>query len=186
MNCPKCGMFIPDGSQSCHYCGTSLAPQYPQAAYGQAPPMAAYPPPGYAQPGYPQPGYPQPAYGMPPMMPYPMMMPKPRTGTPVAGGVLVLIAGILGMIEGAMLGAAGSALFFIPGASGIIIACMAMILIFSIFALIGGIMAIQRKMFGLAVTGAILGMFCIGPVFISSVLSLIGLILIIVAKDEFP
>jgi hypothetical protein len=184
-------MFIPDGSATCHYCGSSVAPQYPAAQqypagpqyqqapaapYGYNPQMAAYPTAGY-----------QPAYGMPPpMMAYPMYpMMRPRTGTPTAAGVMLLIGGILGLMTPVFMLGLGSMLFFIPLYGSIFIVCFVLILIFAVFALIGGVMAMQRKSWALALIGAIFCMFCIGPIYISSILGLIGLILVVISKDEF-
>jgi len=114
---------------------------------------------------------------------------RPQTGKPIAGGVLLLIAGILGLLNIVITFAiAGSMLAFmavIPGAAAIIAVCLGIIALFSIFALVGGIVALRRRMWGLALVGGILGLFSIGPLFISSILSLVGLILIAISKEEF-
>jgi hypothetical protein len=65
--------------------------------------------------------------------------------------------------------------------SGLIYTCAALIIIFSIVSLIGGISAIQRKRFGLAAVGAILGIFTI----IGAIFSLIALFILIISKEEF-
>jgi len=70
------------------------------------------------------------------------------------------------------------------GLESILYVCGALIAIFSIFAILGGIMALQRKMWALALVGSILGIFSWGY-FISSILCLIGMILIAVSKNEF-
>ena len=57
--------------------------------------------------------------------------------------------------------------------------------ILSAFPILGGIVTLKRKFKGLALTGSIIGLFLIGPVFITSILSLIGLILILKTKKEF-
>ena len=132
----------------------------------------------------PPPPMPPPMYGMPP----PMMPMQERTGLPIAGGALLLIAGILGLIMWGWVMAAGAVLFGIPGmpvdVSGIVTICGAIGIIFSIFPLIGGIFAIQRKMWGLGVAGGVLGIFSLG-FFIGSILALIGLILVAVSRREF-
>ena len=56
--------------------------------------------------------------------------------------------------------------------------------VFGIIAILGGIFAIQRKHFAIALVGAIFGLIGIGFV-IGSVLGLIGLILIAVGRKEF-
>jgi hypothetical protein len=57
--------------------------------------------------------------------------------------------------------------------------------IISIFALVGGIVAVKRKAWGLAIVGGILGLFTIGPFFLGSIISLIGLILVAISRKEF-
>ena len=117
-----------------------------------------------------------------------MMPMQERTGLPIAGGALLLIAGILGLIMWGWVMAAGAVLFGIPGmpvdVSGIVTICGAIGIIFSILPLIGGIFAIQRKMWGLGVAGGVLGIFSLG-FFIGSILALIGLILVAVSRREF-
>ena len=55
----------------------------------------------------------------------------------------------------------------------------------SVFAILGGIMSIRRRMWGIALAGGILGLFTIGPIFLSSILALIAIILIATSKKEF-
>jgi len=58
-------------------------------------------------------------------------------------------------------------------------------IILSLFPILGGILAIQKKLWGGALAGSIIGLFTIGPAFLSSILSLICLILLIISKDQF-
>ena len=67
----------------------------------------------------------------------------------------------------------------------IFVICGSVSFFLSIFTVLGGIMAIKKQMWGLALTGGILGLFTIGPLFASSILSLIGLILVFISKKEF-
>jgi hypothetical protein len=68
---------------------------------------------------------------------------------------------------------------------GFFVICGAVIAILAIFPILGGIMALKKKMYGLALAGSIIGLLTIGPFFVSSILSLIGLILLVKSKDEF-
>ncbi|KYK29735.1 MAG: hypothetical protein AYK23_04970 [Candidatus Proteinoplasmatales archaeon SG8-5] len=70
-------------------------------------------------------------------------------------------------------------------AESILMVCGVIFIIFSILALLGGIMAITRKSWGFAVVGAIFGLLTIGPYGLGFVLGLVALILIIISKDEF-
>jgi hypothetical protein len=63
--------------------------------------------------------------------------------------------------------------------------CGTIFVVLSVFPIVGGILALKRKMWGIAVVGGILGLFTVGFLFLSSILSLIGLILVIISKKEF-
>jgi hypothetical protein len=106
--------------------------------------------------------------------------PKKKGVLPVVGGVLVIIAALIELIAGGILVTGGTFLFDLTwGASGVITLCGVVILVLGIVAILGGIFAIQRKHFGLAVLGAILSL---GGLFI---FGLIGIILIAVGRDDF-
>ncbi|HKZ48877.1 MAG TPA: zinc ribbon domain-containing protein [Thermoplasmata archaeon] len=127
-----------------------------------------------------------PSYGPPPVYYAPQRQPSQM---PVIGGVLLLLAGILGFVGAAQVfvasGAGSYFGVFGPEIAGILAVCGLLLVIFSVFALLGGIMAVQRKMWGLALAGGILGLFAIGPFFLSSLLSLIGLIIIGISREDF-
>lgn len=165
-------------------------------------PTQTYAPPPYAPPGYPpQPAYPQPEYAPPGYPPYqqpyayPMVQPPPtKTALPMAAGALLIVAGVLGLINWVLvaLSAAGIIVGFgflgdpIFGFLGtIFLICGIIGITFSVLALLGGIMALQRKMWGLGLTGSILGLFIFGFYGISSLLSLVALILLAVSHREF-
>ncbi len=63
--------------------------------------------------------------------------------------------------------------------------CGAIFLIFGIVLLVGGIFAIKRMNWGIALVASIVGLFSFGPFFLGSILSLVALVLIYMSKDEF-
>ena len=63
--------------------------------------------------------------------------------------------------------------------------CGIIIALCSIITFAGGIVAIKRKAWSLAVIGGILGLFTIGLMFLGSIFSLIGLILVLISRKEF-
>jgi Na+-translocating ferredoxin:NAD+ oxidoreductase RnfD subunit len=67
----------------------------------------------------------------------------------------------------------------------VLITCGSIGCILSIFPILGGIVTLKRKMRGLALVGGLIGLFLIGPLFASSILSLIGLIFVGLSKEEF-
>jgi hypothetical protein len=139
-------------------------------------------PPG-AQPPYPQ--YAQPYY--------PQYAPPPKeTNLAVAGGVLVLVGGIIAMIT-SVLGTILSSVFwggygYYYDPYGFLVAqllCGVVGIAFAITAIIGGVYAIKKRNFAMAIVGAVFCMLSIGSFGISSILGLIGLILIAVSSHEF-
>lgn len=106
----------------------------------------------------------------------------------IIGGALLLIGAISGLAWGGLLIAGGN---FFGGfdpfgfLSGALMVCGIVFLIFSLIALMGAIMAITGKSWGLAVLGGIFGLLCLGISFTGSLFGLIGLILIAISKDEF-
>lgn len=113
-----------------------------------------------------------------------------RTCMPNVAGVLNIINGILGLV---IVFGLFAAISFTQGAFGFVVVpfwipvhtvtFLGIIivpgLIFSLLALIGGILAIQRKSWGLSLAGSM------ASLFIFTVFGLISTILIALAKDEF-
>lgn len=102
----------------------------------------------------------------------------------MAAGALLVVAGIIGIISFAIPFLFGSFGFLIPFLGPLLLICGIIGITFSVFAIVGGIFAIQRRMWGLALTGSILGLFIIG-FGISSLLSLVALILLALSHREF-
>ncbi|MDD4307806.1 MAG: zinc ribbon domain-containing protein [Thermoplasmata archaeon] len=133
--------------------------------------------------------------------PPPYMPPQRRSsGMATAGGALIIIAAVLGLITAIAIMWLGNFMSYdflsdygseydyaydYDDVSSILYVCGAVILIFSIIALLGGVMAVTKKSWGLAILGGIFSMFCIGPIFLSSILGLIGLILVAASREDF-
>jgi len=112
---------------------------------------------------------------------------KGKSSTPLVGGIFLLLGGILAAGNGIYIAILGGTLGSMYGVNigGIMAVCGAVEAIFGILALLGGIFAIQRKYWGIAIVGSIFGLISIGPLFLSSIFGLIGLILVATSKDEF-
>lgn len=63
--------------------------------------------------------------------------------------------------------------------------CGSIEIVLSIFVILGGILAFQRKIWMLTVVCSIIGLFTIGQFIAASGLSLIALILLLISKQEF-
>ncbi len=122
-----------------------------------------------------------------------------RTWKPTTAGILNIVAGTMGIVGGIFLIAAGRVIeqlglggiwtgaIDIPAtvteaigvSPGVISALGAIPLVFGIIALVGGIFALQRKTWGLALTGSIFAMF------ISGVLGILSIVFVSLGKREF-
>lgn len=65
------------------------------------------------------------------------------------------------------------------------IGCSLVLVIFSIFALLGGVSALRRKNIDVAIAGSIIGIFSVGFFMIGAILSVISLIIILTCREEF-
>ena len=128
-----------------------------------------------------------------------------KSSKPLAAGILLIIAGSLSILMWLSLAAIDVSIIetlIMPEFESMVIEydsinisaesikelfviCGTVGFFLSIFSILGGIMSIRRKMWGLALAGGILGLFTIGPIFISSILSLIAIILVAISRKEF-
>lgn len=112
----------------------------------------------------------------------------------LVGGIFILIAGLMGIFAGIIL----LTISFdnldkygidVAGATDmvedILRVCGAIWLIFGLIALLGGVFGIMRKHFALVILGGIFGLLCFGPYALGSILALVGLILVAVARKDF-
>jgi hypothetical protein len=114
---------------------------------------------------------------------------------PAVGGALVIAAGVLAIAMGAMymtldvsdienLGVSLPAEYTAEDLAGMLTTCGAVLFVFAIVAIIGGVFGIRRKRFVLAIAGGVFGLLGIGFI-VGSVLALVGLILLAVSRKEF-
>ena len=117
----------------------------------------------------------------------PAPAPKKKTVLPVIGGVLILVGGLITLVGGiALIGAVGTLDSLVPiDVEGmdvfedLVNACGAIMIILGLVGVLGGVMGMLRKSFGLAIIG---GVFALLGWFLPA---LIGLILIAISKEEF-
>src|SRR5947209_18621220 len=133
-------------------------------------------------------------FGQPPQQPFPQARRQgaPRTGRRIIGGVLLILSGLLGMVSTYLI-------FIRPLAPSDVSAIQNMtagdltanaLLVFAVvyaqaFAILGGIMAIQRKNWKLAVVCGVASLLNFGFFLIGTFLGLAGLIAIITARRDF-
>jgi len=105
-----------------------------------------------------------------------------ETAYPIVAGVFEILAGIIGLGFGGLTIVGAGAASTIPyvDVAGIIMVCGAILVVFGLISLLGGIFALQRKNYGMALVGAIFALFCGFLIF-----GILALIFVILAKDEF-
>lgn len=108
---------------------------------------------------------------------------KSASGGLVTGGILAIIAGLLSLAQGLLYTVSGGMFVEYVG-SGALCLCGGLGILFGLGSLAGGIFAIQRKGYALAVAGAVVGMLGFGFI-IGFFIGLAALIMIASAKQEF-
>ena len=122
--------------------------------------------------------------------------PHEKTILSLVGGILILIAGIMGLAMGAIFLVAANNVDTLADwgvdvagvgdmLSDILTACGIIIIVLALIVVLGGFFGVMRKHWGLVILGGVLGLFLIGPYMLASILSLIGLVLVAVSKKDF-
>ena len=126
--------------------------------------------------------------------------PKQLTSKPIIAGIFLVLAGIIAILFwGSIVLSIGTILETMntpeikemyPEIDEVFVqqelqVCGTIGIVLSIFPILGGIFALKRKQWGISIVGGIIGLFTLGFLVISPVLSLIGIILIFISKDEF-
>jgi len=112
-----------------------------------------------------------------------------RTWKPTVAGILTIIAGFLGLLIGiglaVGLGLAGTMAGMMPGFPGWLLAVIAIPgIILGIVAIVGGIYALKRRLWGLALAGAICALLFTIP-FLGWIMAILAIIFISLGKGEF-
>src|SRR4030042_4264204 len=114
-----------------------------------------------------------------------------KSAVPLVAGIYLIIAGVLGLAWWGLVVAGGGAISgyigSVPGmeiVTGVLLVCGAIGIIFSIIALLGGVMSVQRKSWRLLLIGSIIGLLSIGWI-IGSILSLVAIHLIAISRKEY-
>lgn len=123
--------------------------------------------------------------------------PKPRTSKPIVAGVIILLAGLFALGQGMFLMMADNAYmegidltafedegYSVDEIRDLLTACGAIDILFGVIAIIGGAIAFTRKHYMLAMIGAVFAILGFGFV-IGSIFGLIGIILLVMSKQEF-
>ena len=108
-----------------------------------------------------------------------------KTWKPTTAGILCIFGGALGVILGIVLAAAGKFAGVVLGGLGLpflgelVVGTLVVGIVLGIVAIVGGIYAVRKQIWGLALAGSICALF---PLFI---VGLPAIIFVVLGKDEF-
>ena len=130
----------------------------------------------------------------------PLQQSQKKGSYPMIGGILLLISGVIALVY--WLYVANNVDFFtsmmdvsylqsldpkitIEAIKETLVLCGTIFSIIAIFPILGGVLALKRKLWGVVLACSVIGLFSIGIMFSSSILCLIALVLIATSKREF-
>ena len=119
----------------------------------------------------------------------------------IIAGVLLIIAGVLSIIMLIFLNATLSSNpgqfinisqfteidpnITLDNVIGLMNICLSISMVISIFPILGGILCFRKKLWGICLNCAIIGIFTIWPVIIPGILSIIAIVLLYLSRKEF-
>ena len=118
---------------------------------------------------------------------------KEKTWKPTATGILAIVAGGVGAAEWIAVAVLGISVWgwlsldSLADLRGILVALIATVITIGIVAVVGGIFALKRKRWGLALAGSICGLFSFVfiPVLVNVPLAIAAIVLVVLGKGEF-
>lgn len=118
---------------------------------------------------------------------------KRKTWKTTTAGILAIIAGAVGVTEWVVVAVLEILAFgWLPmsgllGLDGVVVATFAIMITTGILAIVGGIFAVKRKRWRLALAGSICVMFCFIfiPIFSNVPLAIAAIVLVVLGKGEF-
>lgn len=118
---------------------------------------------------------------------------KGKTRKPTAAGILAIVAGGVGAAEWITLAVLGISVWgwlsldSLADLRGILVAVIATVITIGIVAVVGGIFALKRKRWGLALAGSICGLFSFVfvPVLVNVPLAIAAIVLVVLGRGEF-
>lgn len=126
--------------------------------------------------------------------------PSNKTSFPLIAGILLIISGVIAILFwGFMIISIDTTVSMMdltqlqemyPGVtegqiSELVSMCSIVFIVLAIFPILGGVLSLKKKLWGIVLAGSILGLFTLGPLFISSALTFIALILVVLSKKEY-
>lgn len=108
----------------------------------------------------------------------PLYYKEVKSRKPDIAGILLITAGVLALLNNVF----AVFLFF---SFDSMVCCLSLCTLFGFIALIGGVFSIRRDEWNFVMIAGVLGIFSLGPLFSSSILSLIALLFVSSSKEEY-
>ena len=67
----------------------------------------------------------------------------------------------------------------------VFVVCGALGFLVGVFIILGGVMILRKRLWGMGIAASVVGLFSIGPMFLSSIMCFLGLIFLLYSKNEF-
>lgn len=131
---------------------------------------------------------------------YPFQQPSNRSSIPMIAGILLIISGVIAIlywifviVNVDLFTSMMDISYFqsidpditIEDIKETLVLCGTIFSIVAIFPILGGILSLKRKLWGVSIACSVIGLFSMGILFMSSILSFIALILLIISRQEF-
>lgn len=118
---------------------------------------------------------------------------------PLIAGILLIVTGVLSILGWIIFSNTDVSLlqdlltqlqetipsYTMEDLQNLIFVCSSIGIVVSIFPILSGILSVKKKMWGIALTGSILGIFSIIPIIFLIFLPVISMILLIISRTEF-
>lgn len=182
MNCPRCDEEVILGAERCEKCGAplDLLEAEPDAKMTRADPAV------FAKPVFSAPAARGPASQE--VLPWSVHEDfSPKTPMSFAGGLLILLGGMISMVNGFLILNASR---FVPrifglGDFSLTPVCGTLMLMLGLGAVMGGMLGVFRRQWAVVMAASVLCVISIGWSFVSMVLGSMGLLLVAMSKDDF-
>ena len=182
MKCPKCSEEVILGAERCEKCGAPLdLLEAEPDAKGALADSAVFEKPLFSAPEVRDPTDAE-------VLPWSVHEDEaPKTLVSFAGGIFILLGGMISMVNGFLILNASS---YVPqiyglGDFSLTPVCGTLMLLLGLGALIGGVLGVFRKKWSIVMAASVLCLISVGWMFLSMVLGFVGLILVSISKDDF-
>lgn len=121
-----------------------------------------------------------------------------RVGLPRIAAILLILAGFLSIIMWLSIAALDISIvetlidaqydsmsITAESLKDVFVVCGALGFLFGVFIILGGVMILTKRLWGMGIAASVVGLFSIGPMFLSSIMCFLAMIFLLYSKNEF-